>query len=144
MWYNPLIAGVLRSPLHAMLSGQMMLVSYTGRKSGQRFTTPVNYVQDDEVYWTASLRERTWWRNMRGGLTVSLRLRGREVPAIATAIESEAGVAKALGHLCELNSRYARFLRIACDRDGWPEAASLGAAARRHVVIRTVVQQQPK
>lgn len=140
-WYNPIIAALLRSPLHAVLSGQVMLVTYTGRKSGQRYTMPVNYVQDEDVLWTVSLRERTWWRNARGGMAVSLRLRGRDVAATATAVESEAGVARALAHICALNPRYARALGIAPAATRTPETGSLRQAAQPHVVVRTVVQQ---
>lgn len=141
MWYNPIIAALLRSPLHAILSGQMMLITYTGRRSGKRFTTPVSYVQDEEVLWTVSDRSRTWWRNMRGGCAVSLRLRGREVPAAATAVESAAGVARALGHVCSLNPRYARALGIAPGAGGTPDDAALARAAQSRLVIRTVLQQ---
>ena len=76
MWYNAVIAALLRSPLHALLSGQIMLISVTGRKSGATFTAPVNYIQDEDVLWVVSARDRTWWRNARGGCAVSLRLRG--------------------------------------------------------------------
>ena len=141
MWYNSIIAAVLRSPLHGLLSSQMMLVTYTGRRSGKRFTAPVNYVQDEDVLWTVSLRERTWWRNARDGLTVTLRLRGRDTAATATAVESEAAVAKALAHICALNPRYAPSLGIACADGGSPEAGSLQQAARSHVVVRTVAEQ---
>jgi hypothetical protein len=69
MWYNPIMLWLLRSPLHGMLSGNTLVITYTGRKSGKVFSTPVNYVRDVEVLWTVSYRRRTWWRN--GGLTVT-------------------------------------------------------------------------
>jgi len=54
MWYNPIMMWVLRSPLHGMLSGSTMIITYTGRKSGQTFSTPVNYVRDGNVLWSLS------------------------------------------------------------------------------------------
>lgn len=140
MWYNAAIAAVLRSPLHPLLSGQIMLITYTGRKSGAIFTTPVNYVPDEDVLWIVSARDRTWWRNARGGLAVSLHLRGRDVPATAVAVESEAAVAKALERICELRPRYARPLGIAFSAEGAADAASLQRAAQPRVVVRAMVQ----
>ena len=54
MWYNPITMWVLRSPLHRMLSDSTMIITYTGRKSGQTFSTPVNYVRDGNLLWTIS------------------------------------------------------------------------------------------
>lgn len=79
MWYNPLLILMLRSPLHPLLSGNTLALTYTGRKSGRTYTTPVNYVRDGDRLWATSYRTRTWWRNLRNGVPVSLRLQGREV-----------------------------------------------------------------
>jgi len=40
---NPLMHALLRSPLHGLLSGMLMLRSYTGRKSGKVYTIPIGY-----------------------------------------------------------------------------------------------------
>jgi len=40
---NPLMRALLRSPLHGLLSGMLMLLSYTGRKSGKVYTIPIGY-----------------------------------------------------------------------------------------------------
>ena len=56
MWYNSIMMWLLRSPLHGMLSGSTMIITYTGRKSGMTFSTPVNYVRDGNVLWTVSFR----------------------------------------------------------------------------------------
>lgn len=42
---NPMIARLLRSPFHRGLSKHLMLLTFRGRKSGQRYTTPVGYLQ---------------------------------------------------------------------------------------------------
>ena len=73
MWFNPIIQWLLRSPLHLMVSKNMMLMTYTGRKSGKIYTTPMNYLAIGEAFYTISTRERRWWRNLRG--------RGRRQPS---------------------------------------------------------------
>lgn len=35
---NPIMKGLLRSPLHRLLSGTLMLLTYTGRKTGTPYT----------------------------------------------------------------------------------------------------------
>ena len=40
---NTFIKLFLRSPLHRMMSKSTLLITFTGRKSGNKYTTPVNY-----------------------------------------------------------------------------------------------------
>ena len=40
---NPIMKGLLRSPLHRLLSGTLMLLTYTGRKTGTPYTIPIGY-----------------------------------------------------------------------------------------------------
>ena len=93
MWFNPIMRGLLRSPLHFFVSKNMMLMTFTGRKSGKNYTVPMNYFtmndDGDEFIATTSLKERTWWRNLRGGVPVSIRLQGRDYKGISKVIENE-------------------------------------------------------
>jgi hypothetical protein len=59
MWYNSIMAFILRSPLHGLLSGSTMLITYTGRKSGKSITLPTNWVRDENTVFVTSLRART-------------------------------------------------------------------------------------
>ena len=43
---NPLVRAVLRSPAHRLLSGSVLLLTYTGRRSATRYTIPVQYHRD--------------------------------------------------------------------------------------------------
>ena len=40
---NPAIKLILRSPLHGLMSKRLLLITFTGRKSGKQFTTPLGY-----------------------------------------------------------------------------------------------------
>lgn len=77
---NRLLALLLRSPLHPLaLSRQIALVTYTGRRSGRRFTIAVFYRRsgDDVTIGVDWPERKLWWRNLRGdGGPVELRLRG--------------------------------------------------------------------
>ena len=80
---NPLLAALLRSPFHGRFSQQLMLLTFIGKKTGKRYTTPVGYVRQDDhlIVFTHS----AWWKNFRGGAPVSMWIagkpyRGRAVP----------------------------------------------------------------
>ena len=85
---NPVIAGILRSPLHWPLSIGLLLITWTGRRSGRRFTIPVGYqVHGDELTILISkAREKTWWRNFHESAPVELLLRGRRRTGRATLV----------------------------------------------------------
>jgi hypothetical protein len=87
---NPFVAALLRSPLHHLVSGRLMLLSYTGRKSGRAYTIPLGYTRlgRDLLVFTY----HAWWRNLRGGAPVALRLRGRTMTGRAEVIEEPARV----------------------------------------------------
>lgn len=135
MWYNPILTWLLRSPFHGMVSGGTMLITVTGRKSGKEITTPVNYIDMGEELLTVSFRRRTWWRNLRGGASVTLRLRGRDVRAHSVVIEVDEGVAEQLGAYFKRVPRYAKYLNVRLDEHGAPVAGDVLKSAKERVVI---------
>ena len=40
---NPSVRFLLRSPLHGLMSGNTLLLEFTGRKSGRALSTPISY-----------------------------------------------------------------------------------------------------
>lgn len=77
---NQVIRMVLVSPAHRVVSGRLALIEVTGRRTGRRHTFPVGYKRDGErVTIAVVLPERkVWWRNLRDGAPVRLRLAGHE------------------------------------------------------------------
>ena len=73
---NPFMKRLLASPLHWPLSRFFMLLSWTGRKTGVAYTTPVSYVREGDRLWVTT--GDRWWRNVTGGGPVRVRLAGRE------------------------------------------------------------------
>jgi deazaflavin-dependent oxidoreductase (nitroreductase family) len=134
---NPFLTALLRSPLHRMADGSMMLISVTGRRSGKVYTTPVNYLRDGDSLTVVSMRERTWWRNLRGGAEVGLNLQGRGRRGWATVAESDASVAQALGRTLSSHPAHARFLAVTMRSDGTADPDDLARAARSRVVVST-------
>lgn len=46
---NKTMKTILRSPIHGMVSKSILLITFTGRKSGKTYTTPVSYSQDGDL-----------------------------------------------------------------------------------------------
>lgn len=142
MWYNTVMAWLLRSPLHGLISGSVVLVTVTGRKSGKTYTLPVNYVREGDVLHTTSYRSRTWWRNLRGGQPAALVLQGREVSAVGEVAETQEDVETALATLLRLAPQSRRFLKVSVDpATGAPNPAELARAAQDRVVVRWRLEQ---
>ena len=72
---NPLMKVLLRSPLHRLVSNELMLLTFRGRKSGRRYTIPVGYIQRGDRLYIFS--HTPWWKNLRGGAPVAVRLCGK-------------------------------------------------------------------
>jgi deazaflavin-dependent oxidoreductase (nitroreductase family) len=84
--YNPLVKLILRSPFHPMISGNTILLAFTGRKSGKPYSTPINYAIDGNTITVISKRSRTWWKNLQGGAPVKVVVQGQERCGTAEAI----------------------------------------------------------
>ena len=90
---NQLVRLVLRSPLHSLLSGNLALITVTGRRTGLEHTFPVAYEQDgDKLTINVGAPERKrWWRNLEEpGAPVQIRLRGTTQTGHALAHGTEA------------------------------------------------------
>ncbi len=69
---NPLFTLILRSPLHSPLSKRLLLLTFTGRRSGKQYTTPVGYAQVDDMLLLGT--QSGWSKNLHGGARVQIRL----------------------------------------------------------------------
>jgi deazaflavin-dependent oxidoreductase (nitroreductase family) len=136
MWYNPIMIWLLRSSFHKMLSGSIALLTVTGRKSGRPIEVPVNYIRDGKTLWVVSDRKRIWWRNLTGGAALSVMLARKTKHARGEVILHDKEVVHALTEYFKLAPHMAKFFKMKIDREGNPDLADLGAAARGRVVIK--------
>ncbi|GAA1481920.1 hypothetical protein GCM10009624_23600 [Gordonia sinesedis] len=63
---NLAVTPLLHAPLiGSRMSKSMAVISYTGRRSGKRFSTPVNYAERDGTITIGVMAPdmKTWWRN---------------------------------------------------------------------------------
>lgn len=111
---NPIVSGLLRSPLHGLLSSSLLVLSYTGRRSGRRHSLPVMYVRtgDRLLVFAAHPERKRWWHNLRDGAPVEVRLKRRELPAWGRVASSRKEIERGLALYLE------RFPRAAEALDG--------------------------
>ena len=77
---NAVVAKVLRSRAHGLMSKQLLLLEITGQRTGTTYTFPAAYDQLDDltlVVVAGRPSAKRWWRNLRGeGRSARVLLRG--------------------------------------------------------------------
>lgn len=135
--YNPIVLSLLHSPLHRLLDEQTLAITVTGRKSGRDYTLPVSYLRDGEDLLVISEKDRTWWKNLRGGTPVTVLLNGHRLQARGEAFVDVDKVSRLLLVILQHAPAYQRLLHVKLDVSGHPEdAEALKHLAQEHVVIR--------
>jgi deazaflavin-dependent oxidoreductase (nitroreductase family) len=136
MWFNPMMTWLLKSPFHAFISKNTMLITMTGRKSGRTISTPTNYLCDGNSLWVISWRDRKWWRNLRGGAKVRVLLAGKSVEGRGQVVEDEKAVAQSLLDYYRKVPQYAKYVKIGLDEEQHPILADCERLAQKMVVVK--------
>ena len=151
MWFmnkiaNPLVGLILRSPLHGIMSAAVLLITYRGKKSGSEYTLPVQYVQEGNIIYIVpgAAEKKTWWRNLRGGATVNLRLRGKQLKGRATLLEGETDVESIADAFMLYLKRFppsAKIHSIRIKEDGSFDLEDIRKAAKSLVFVRVDIKE---
>jgi len=133
---NPLVKLLLHSPLHALMSRSVLVITFTGRKSGRQFSTPVRYVRDGATIRCFSSNAAVWWRNLQGGAPVSLRVGGKDVRCQGRVLEApndeKAALLRAYLNEFPADSVYHD---VRLNRDKTPIEADIQAAAEVVAIV---------
>ncbi len=138
---NPTMRIFLRSPFHPLLSRSLMLISFTGRRSGRRYTTPVRYIRIGTTVRCFTSSQNQWWKNLRGGADVVLRIEGVDKRYHAIAIADDPDMIKAaLSDYLGLYPQDAAYHDIRLKKNGALVAADLERASHNAVVVEATLQ----
>jgi deazaflavin-dependent oxidoreductase (nitroreductase family) len=126
---------VLRSRMHGMVSKTVLLLTFTGRKSGKSYTTPVSYSQSGDQI--TIFTHADWWKNLPSEPQVTLRIRGQELQGLAEPVAEDKGAVAAglVEHLRKVPSD-ASFYGLKLDEHGNSKAEAVEKAAQTVVMIR--------
>jgi len=133
---NLVMRALLCSPLHPLFSDSILLLRFTGRKSGKRYTTPLRYLQDQEGVRLFTTKSTRWWRNIGDDTEVTLRVRGVERKYRASVTVDDPEVIRP--HLLALLERYpadAAYHNLSLDSAGRPPPDDLQRELRSTVMI---------
>ena len=119
-WMNSTVMALLRTPGLRSLMGRMFLIfTVTGAKTGNRYTTPVQYVRDGDRLLVLSQRSRRWWRNLEQCPGVEIVLRGETIRTVAHLAAGDEE-REAIAAMLRLNPRVAKFYGVTIGEDGEP------------------------
>jgi deazaflavin-dependent oxidoreductase (nitroreductase family) len=140
---RPVMVRLLKSPLHGLVSHNIMLITFIGRKSGTRYTTPVSYARSGQTLTFATPRHYGWWKNLRAHPAVDVLVQRTTLDGRATVIVEELDdkVARIQGML-QLVPRDAKYYPIRIGPGGVPDPRDLLDTARAHVVVLVEVDEQ--
>lgn len=124
--------------------GVVLLLTTTGRKSGQPRVTPLQYEEDQGVIYVAAARGRhaDWFRNIQANSHVKVQIADRVLAGLAEPIVEPARIADFL----ELRLRHHRLMmRLLFMAEGlppWADRAALErfAASKALVAIRLITE----
>jgi len=133
---NIAVRALLMSPFHALMSSSILLISYTGRKSGKAYTTPVRYVRTDRGVRCFTSEEVQWWRNVRANPVVTLRVRGVPGQYQAKILEGDVeSIRRRLIDYFAIFPQDAAYHDIRRSRDGSLDGNDLDRASREAIVV---------
>ncbi len=101
---------LLRLPFPTPLSGRLMLISFTGRKTGKSYRQPLSYVQQDNTLLTPGGGK--WKLNLRDGQPVQIWLRGRNIVAQPELIKDPDEIERLLAVMATANPSVNIFVGI--------------------------------
>lgn len=123
---NVVMRQVLSLPFPTPLSRRLMLLTVTGRRTGKVYRQPISYVRNGETLLTPG--GGRWKLNLEPGRPVSLRIAGKDQPALATVVEDFDEIERLLIVIVAGNPAAAKFMPIAIDDTGLVDANQLRRA----------------
>ena len=133
---NPAMRLLLRSPLHALMSRSLTLITFKGRTTGRTYTIPLRYVQDGATIRCYTSRDAKWWRNLKHEPPVILRIRGRDLVCSASVIDDNPATIRELlaGYLAQ-HPGDAVYHNVRLARNRTPVPEDLDRAGSHSIIV---------
>lgn len=134
---NPVMRGLLRSPLHGVVSGNIAILHFKGRRSGRWLNTPLSYMRSDDTVRLLTAPSTRWWLNLRDGpVDVEIEIRGTRLNGSATLYEGDiAGAREGIRKFIAAVPRDAKVYSLELDSEKQVTEASLAARISDLVLV---------
>ena len=142
LWFliNPFVALLARSPLHFIISNQVLVIQFKGRRSGKSYLVPVSYHEHESSYTCVTLRSNIWLWNLKDISHTQIWLQGKLTDVqIDLEFNNDQIVENTLRDLVTNNKVDAYFAKIKLNKNGSPDLDDLSNAAKLHTVLKFTV-----
>ena len=143
---NPVVKALLRSPLHRLVSKHLMLLTFSGRRTGSTYAIVVGrHEVNGALVVPTGTTGRRWRLNFRGGAPVVVTIEGRRWPGWGDLVEDPEEVARVHELLLDrLGLKNARRLGLRINVDRWPTRNELEAVLADRGVVRVELDETPE
>jgi hypothetical protein len=135
---NPPIRLILGSPLRFLLDGNLIAITYTGRRSGRRFSLVTMYAESGKelLVVVAQPEKKKWWRNFREKASADVLFKGRRFACVAQVPERDsASIIPRLEAYCSRHPSLARSYKLRREKDGKFNSEDTARAAEDVVMV---------
>ncbi len=134
---NAIVSALLRIPvLHRVMSRNLLLLTFTGRKSGKRYITPVGYMREGNTITILTKWFRPWWRNFQKTAPVELLIEGKTYQGKANALTDETAIVPIITEVIKKYPYYAEIYGVHLVAPDQPDMEDV-----RHIAPKVVVVQ---
>ena len=139
---NATVVALSKSPLHIILSNNVVVLHVKGMKTGKVYKIPVSFLQlEPDKLCCVTDRENIWWKNLLNPQFSKTRFKGRLLDSTLTAtIDDKNQIEKYLEALCR-HSRVDGFFAKVGYQNGEPSKQDIITAANRMVAITVSFQK---
>ena len=134
---NPLTRAIARSPLHPLISDNIVVLIFPGIKSGRIYSIPVSYLEtSDKEMVCLTDRPYIWWKNLINNKNIQILLRGKLLNAnVEVEFENDNLIAEKLKEMC-LHSKVDAYFANVKFKNNVPIEEDIIAASSKMTLIK--------
>ena len=134
---NPLTRAIARSPLHPLISDNIVVLIFPGKKSGRIYSIPVSYLEtSDKEMVCLTDRPYIWWRNLINNKNIQILLKGKLLNAnVEVEFENDNLIAEKLTAMC-LHSKIDAYFANVGFKNNIPIEGDIIAASSKMTLIK--------
>ena len=134
---NPITRAIARSPLHPLISDNIVVLIFPGMKSGRIYSIPVSYLEiSGKEMVCLTDRPYIWWRNLINNKNIQILLRGKLLNAnVEVEFENDNLIAEKLKEMC-LHSKVDAYFANVKFKNNVPIEEDIIAASSKMTLIK--------
>ena len=142
---NPLTRAIARSPLHPLISDNVVVLIFPGIKSGRIYSIPVSYLKTSEKEFVCVTdRPYIWWRNLINNKNIQILLRGKLLNAeVEVEFKNDDLIAEKLTAMCLHSKIDAYFANVGFKNDIPIEKDIIAAASKMTLIKLSIRNTKP-